>query len=65
MRLFAHICNVAVLCVVVVVRAPDAVIVRRMEVWVRLWGGRRLTSLPRTIPAQPLCPRQEHTRMDG
>ena len=65
MRVFAHIYNLAVLCVVVVVRAPDAVIGRRMEVWMRLWGVRRLTGLLCTTPALPLCPRQEHTRMDG
>lgn len=52
MRVFAHIYNLAVLCVVVVVRAPDAVIGRRMEVWMRLWGVRRLTSLLCTTPAQ-------------
>lgn len=38
MRGFACLCGLAVLCVVLVVRVPDAVIVRRMEVW--MWLGK-------------------------
>ena len=65
MRVFAYLCNLAVLCGVVVVRVRDAMIVRRMEVWMWLWEVGRLTVSPRTTPALPLCPRQEHTRRDG